>query len=284
MRPETPFTLSRGSHCRRRCHETCLVLPGLVDGGRVACQASHAPPPLRPCRRPGGDPATARGAWRAGSHAAHRGRQGHDRRALRRPRGTHRRPDVGRNAPRTGARPGPARCRLGAMVLPSHHLYVHVPFCRLVCAYCDFVTVGGRGTEIPRYVAALEAELALRPADGELATIYFGGGTPSLLPAGAVADLVAAARARWAGRPAEITLEANPSARESPDWAGLRAAGINRISLGVQSLRDLELATLTRGHTGAAARAAYTAVRAARFETVSVDLIYSIPGQSLADW
>jgi len=170
------------------------------------------------------------------------------------------------------------------MVLPSHHLYVHVPFCRLVCAYCDFVTVGGRATEIPRYVAALEAEMGLRSADGELATIYFGGGTPSLLPADAVADLVVAARGRWAGRPAEITLEANPSARESPDWAGLRAAGINRISLGVQSLRDPELAALARGHTGVEARAAYAGVRAAGFENVSVDLIYGIPGQSLADW
>jgi oxygen-independent coproporphyrinogen-3 oxidase len=159
-----------------------------------------------------------------------------------------------------------------------------VPFCRLVCAYCDFVTVGGRGAEIPRYVAALEAELALRPADGELATIYFGGGTPSLLPADAVADLVAAGQARWNGRPTEITLEANPSARESPDWVGLRAAGVNRISLGVQSFRDPELAALARGHTGAEALDAYTAVRDAGFENVSVDLIYAIPGQSLADW
>ena len=69
------------------------------------------------------------------------------------------------------------QCRAG-----SHHLYVHVPFCRLVCAYCDFVTVGGRGDAIPRYVAALHAELALRPTPGRLTTIYFGGGTPSLLP------------------------------------------------------------------------------------------------------
>ncbi|MGH2385735.1 MAG: radical SAM protein, partial [Candidatus Limnocylindria bacterium] len=69
----------------------------------------------------------------------------------------------------------------------SHHLYVHVPFCRLVCAYCDFVTVGGRARDIPRYVSALLAELDLRPAPGRLTTIYFGGGTPSLLPASDVA-------------------------------------------------------------------------------------------------
>jgi len=129
---------------------------------------------------------------------------------------------------------------------PTHHLYLHVPFCRLVCAYCDFVTVGGRGAEIPRYAEALLTELALRPVSGELATIYLGGGTPSLLAAPAVARLVQAARDRWETDPTEITLEANPSAREAPDWAGLRAAGVNRISLGIQSLRDAELWTLAR--------------------------------------
>ena len=165
-----------------------------------------------------------------------------------------------------------------------HHLYVHVPFCRLVCAYCDFVTVGGRGADIPRYVAALEAEMALRPVSGELATIYFGGGTPSLLAADAVAGLIDAAQTRWGSHPTEITLEANPSTREAPDWAGLRSAGVSRISLGVQSLRDPELLALARGHSAAEALAAYAAVCAAGFANVSVDLIYGIPGQSLADW
>ncbi len=126
--------------------------------------------------------------------------------------------------------------------------------------------------------------MALRPASGELSTIYFGGGTPSLLAADAVAGLVDAAAARWGSQPTEITLEANPSAREAPDWAGLRSAGVNRISLGVQSLRDPELVALARGHTAAEARAAYAAVREAGFANVSVDLIYGIPGQSLADW
>jgi oxygen-independent coproporphyrinogen-3 oxidase len=174
------------------------------------------------------------------------------------------------------------RCRLRAMT--SHHLYVHVPFCRLVCAYCDFVTVGGRGAEIPRYVEALLAELAMRPAAGELATIYFGGGTPSLVPAADIGRLIEAATARWAVAPTEVTLEANPSAREAPDWAGLRAAGVSRISLGVQSLRDADLRMLARGHTAAEARNAFSATRAAGFENVSLDLIYGIPGQSLTDW
>jgi oxygen-independent coproporphyrinogen-3 oxidase len=166
----------------------------------------------------------------------------------------------------------------------SHHLYLHVPFCRLVCAYCDFVTVGGREEAITRYVAALLAELRLRDAPGELATIYFGGGTPSLLPAESIDRLVRAATDRWAGEPMEVTLEANPSAREAPDWLALRAAGVSRISLGVQSVRDEELRTLARGHTAAESRAAVAAVRAAGFANLSIDLIYAIPGQSLAAW
>ena len=167
-----------------------------------------------------------------------------------------------------------------------HHLYVHVPFCRLVCAYCDFVTVGGRATEIGRYTDALESELALRVAPGVLRTVYFGGGTPSLLSPEQVARVVAAGRARWARSVAleEITLEANPSAREAPDWAGLRAAGVTRISLGVQSLRDADLVALARGHDAGEARGAYAAARTAGFDNVNLDLIYGIPGQSLDDW
>jgi oxygen-independent coproporphyrinogen III oxidase len=166
----------------------------------------------------------------------------------------------------------------------SHHLYVHIPFCRLVCAYCDFVTVGGRASEIPRYVDALLAELAIRDAPGELETIYFGGGTPSLLPAESVARVVDAAAERWGRRAGEMTLEANPSSREAPDWAGLREAGVNRISLGLQSLRDAELVRLARGHSAAEGRASYAAARDADFRNVSIDLIYGIPGQSLSDW
>jgi oxygen-independent coproporphyrinogen-3 oxidase len=119
---------------------------------------------------------------------------------------------------------------------------------------------------------------------GELATIYFGGGTPSLLPPTSVQRVVEAGVARWGSSPAEVTLEANPSARESPDWAGLRAAGVNRISLGIQSLRDPELWALARGQTAAEGLAAFAAARDAGFTNVSVDLIYGIPGQSGADW
>jgi oxygen-independent coproporphyrinogen-3 oxidase len=166
----------------------------------------------------------------------------------------------------------------------SHHLYVHVPFCRLVCAYCDFVTVAGRRAEIPRYIDGLITEMSLRPAPGDLETAYFGGGTPSLLPGSAVERVLQTAMDRWAGHPSEVSVEANPSARENPDWAGLRSAGVNRVSLGIQSLRDSELRRLARGHTAAEARAAYRDARRAGFDNVSVDLIYGIPGQSVADW
>ncbi len=170
-------------------------------------------------------------------------------------------------------------------VATPHHLYVHVPFCRLVCAYCDFVTVGGRAHDLPRYAAALRDEIALRPAPGELRTIYFGGGTPSLLSPDEVGLIISAAQDRWARLALEeVTLEANPSRREAPDWAGLRAAGVTRISLGVQSLREEELRALARGHTAGEAHEAFAAARAAGFDNVSIDLIYGIPGQSLADW
>jgi oxygen-independent coproporphyrinogen-3 oxidase len=166
-----------------------------------------------------------------------------------------------------------------------HHLYVHVPFCRLVCAYCDFVTVGGRADDIPRYTDALLAEINIRPAPGELRTIYFGGGTPSLLTAEQVAAIIDTALGRWGSTAVdEVTLEANPSAREAPDWAGLGAAGVTRISLGVQSLRDEDLHALARGHTAGEARDAFAAARSASFDNISIDLIYGIPGQSLDNW
>ncbi len=168
---------------------------------------------------------------------------------------------------------------------PSHHLYVHVPFCRLVCAYCDFVTVGGRAHDVGRYADALRRELDLRPAPGELRTVYFGGGTPSLLDGATIGAILDAARVRWPMSALdEVTLEANPSSRETPDWDGYRNAGVTRISLGVQSLRDEELTSLARGHTGDEARDALAAARAAGFRDISIDLIYGIGGQSLADW
>lgn len=173
----------------------------------------------------------------------------------------------------------------GVMLDQPHHLYVHVPFCRLVCAYCDFVTLGGRAGDLARYADALLAELALRPAPGELRTISFGGGTPSLMDPKHVDGVISAALDRWE-RVAleEVALEANPSRREAPEWHGLRAAGVTRVSLGVQSLRDDELRALARGHTADEARESFAGARAAGFDNIGIDLIYGIPGQSTADW
>ncbi|MEO7118413.1 MAG: radical SAM family heme chaperone HemW [Candidatus Limnocylindrales bacterium] len=166
-----------------------------------------------------------------------------------------------------------------------HHLYVHVPFCRLVCAYCDFVTVGGRADDIPRYADALVAEIGLRSAPGELRTIYFGGGTPSLLTGPQVGRVIRTATDHWERAALEeVTVEANPSERETPDWDGFRVAGVTRVSLGIQSLLDADLEVLARGHTAREGRAAFAAARAAGFDNLSIDLIYGIPGQSLDDW
>ena len=114
--------------------------------------------------------------------------------------------------------------------------------------------------------------------------MYFGGGTPSLLDGATIGAILDAARERWPTALDEVTIEANPSSRETPDWAGYRAAGVTRISLGVQSLRDQELVSLARGHSAAEARDAFAAARSARFEDVSIDLIYGIGGQTLDDW
>ena len=182
------------------------------------------------------------------------------------------------------ARSTAGKARHVAFAAP-HHLYVHVPFCRLVCAYCDFVTVGGRARDIPGYVDALVRELSLRPAVGELRTIYFGGGTPSLLTGAHVGAVIQTASDRWKSVDLdEVTVEANPSSRESPDWSSLLTAGVTRISLGLQSLRDTELTALARGHSAAEALTAFGGARVAGFDNISIDVIYGIPGQSLDDW
>src|SRR5262249_18992380 len=140
---------------------------------------------------------------------------------------------------------------------------VHVPFCERVCPYCDFAVVGVRdlGAEPERgFVAALEVELeraveALALEGRRLATLYFGGGTPSLLGADSVARLIDALRARFAGTPEEVTLELNPGRVERERIPAFRGAGVTRISVGVQALDDTVLRRLGRAHRAADARA-----------------------------
>jgi oxygen-independent coproporphyrinogen-3 oxidase len=169
-------------------------------------------------------------------------------------------------------------------------VYVHVPFCERVCPYCDFAVVAARSLARDAedtYVAALLAELALRRGDFRdlpLASLYLGGGTPALLRPDSVARVVDAVRAAFpaAGEP-EVTLEANPSTLECSRLPGFRAAGVNRLSLGIQSFDDTSLRRLGRAHRAEAGREALRAARAAGFANLSLDLIVGAPGQTAAD-
>jgi oxygen-independent coproporphyrinogen-3 oxidase len=162
---------------------------------------------------------------------------------------------------------------------------VHVPFCRRKCRYCSFYSDPDL-TLVPAWLAALEVEARLyEGAFGVFDTLYLGGGTPSLLAAREIARLVEMLRRRFRFEPAgEITLEANPDDLTTEKLRLYRNLGVNRLSLGVQSLRDEELAFLGRRHTAAQAEAALDRVLGAGFAAVAVDLIYGLPEQSLLIW
>jgi oxygen-independent coproporphyrinogen-3 oxidase len=168
-------------------------------------------------------------------------------------------------------------------------VYLHVPFCERVCPYCDFAVVATRQLvprDEERYVAALLAELAGRApgfAERSLETIYFGGGTPSLLRPESIERLVLALRQAFSGAPREITLEANPSTLERERLPGFRAAGVDRLSLGVQSFDDRILKKLGRAHRAEAVHGTLAAARQAGFENLSLDLIVGAPGQTRGD-
>lgn len=193
---------------------------------------------------------------------------------------------------------------------PPVALYVHVPFCRSLCPYCDFVVYAGADAVGPRsrvgaFLVALGRELDLRadaldaafgkpgaatgraaaPGRPPLATLYLGGGTPSLLPADAVAGLVEHVRRRFGlAAGAEVTLEANPGPDDRGDLVGFAAAGVTRLSLGAQSLDERELRALGRRHRAADVADAVAAAREAGIGQVSLDLLYDVPGQRLATW
>jgi oxygen-independent coproporphyrinogen-3 oxidase len=165
-------------------------------------------------------------------------------------------------------------------------LYVHIPFCSSICHYCNF-NRGLLETGLKdRYVAALDGEIRRSPHVGEGAdTIFFGGGTPSLLDPAEIARLVAACRETFSlSRDAEITLETNPETSTSERMAGFREAGVNRISFGVQSFHDAELRRLGRIHSAGRARDAVREARSAGFDNVSLDLMMWLPQQSTEDW
>ncbi len=175
----------------------------------------------------------------------------------------------------------------------AYALYLHIPFCRQRCSYCDFNTYTTLGDLQAAYVAALAAEIrqvgALAAAAGDprpaVRTIFLGGGTPSLLSPEQLGDILAAAREAFAVLPdAEITMEANPGTVSAGTLAAYRALGVNRLSFGVQSALPGELALLGRAHDFAAAVEAVGLARAAGFDNLNLDLIYGLPGQSVADW
>jgi oxygen-independent coproporphyrinogen III oxidase len=176
----------------------------------------------------------------------------------------------------------PRADRLGA--------YVHVPFCTKRCGYCSFNTAPYLAAAVPRFLRALDAEIALAAAAPwsagvRLRTVFLGGGTPSLLAPDELAGVLDALRTRLGVEPdAEITVECNPESVTAERFAGYRAAGVTRISLGVQSLDDRVLPTLDRLHSAADARRAFDVARTAGFPHVSVDLIYGLPGEDEAGW
>jgi oxygen-independent coproporphyrinogen-3 oxidase len=188
-------------------------------------------------------------------------------------------------------------------------IYIHIPFCRSRCSYCDFATGAYEGQLAERYVSALTAEIStfkLPPvpdphvphdaasgdANAERAdaacdvdTIYFGGGTPSLLTPAQVERIVRAVGERFrVAAGAEVTLEMNPGTVTPELAAGFRACGINRASFGLQTFDDEQLRRLGRTHTAADARRTLSLLRAAGFDNVSFDLIAGLPGQTLSQW
>lgn len=174
--------------------------------------------------------------------------------------------------------------------MTAFHLYVHVPFCRSRCPYCAFYFVVGRKGARDPYVAAVEGEIAAAAGDERfagrpVASIYFGGGTPSLLAPAAVERILERAREGFAvENGAEISLEANPDGLTVETLRGLRAAGVNRLTLGWQSLRKDDLRGLGRTHKPEDAPRSLEAARRAGFGSVGVDLMFGLPGRTPEEW
>lgn len=164
-------------------------------------------------------------------------------------------------------------------------LYLHIPFCVQKCLYCDFCSLPGQGAEtLAAYAAALCRELELRSCREEITSVFLGGGTPSLLPEEALASIFEAIGRNYSlSADCEISLEANPGTLRREFLRTARAAGVNRLSIGVQALQDRLLRSIGRIHSAAQAKQALDLAREAGFENLSVDLMYALPGQSEAD-
>ncbi len=175
------------------------------------------------------------------------------------------------------------------MTMSPFALYIHVPFCAQKCPYCDFNTYAVERVPDADYTEALLAELDMWGRDPRLvgrsvSTIFFGGGTPSLLSAASLSRIIEKARMLFGVvRGAEITLEANPSTPSEAIYAGFLDATINRLSFGVQSFDSQRLALLGRDHSPEDAQRAVSQARSSGFQNVSLDLIFGVPGQSAKD-
>jgi oxygen-independent coproporphyrinogen-3 oxidase len=164
-------------------------------------------------------------------------------------------------------------------------VYVHVPFCSAICNYCNFNRGLYDESLKARYVEAVCREIRLRAEPVAVDSIFFGGGTPSLLTRADVGAVLGACRAAFDVTPdAEITLEANPESVSVASLEGYRAVGVNRVSFGVQSFRDEELTRLTRLHSASRAREAVQEARTAGFDNLSLDLMMWLPRQTVAEW
>ena len=165
-------------------------------------------------------------------------------------------------------------------------LYVHIPFCRRKCSYCDFASSAEHDESLRKeYVEAVGAEIAERGTGGAADTVFFGGGTPSVLEARGLEEILGALRRAFrVAADAEVSLEANPESVSEEGLAAWRAAGINRLSLGLQSLDDGLLRGLGRIHSGAEGVAAVAAAARAGFSNLGVDLMFGLPGQDAAAW
>ncbi|MDP3713123.1 MAG: radical SAM family heme chaperone HemW [Mycobacteriales bacterium] len=198
---------------------------------------------------------------------------------------------VGLPVPATGELPASAVTSLGRA---PFGIYLHVPFCRTRCGYCDFNTYTpselGGGTQQATYVESVLAEIALArrvlgPDAPPIDTVFVGGGTPTLLPAGDLVRVLDAVREAFGlADDAEVTTEANPDSVDLAALEQLRAGGFTRVSFGMQSAVPHVLAVLDRTHTPGRPAAAVAEARAAGFEQVSLDLIYGTPGESDEDW
>ncbi len=166
-------------------------------------------------------------------------------------------------------------------------VYVHWPYCKRICPYCDFNVYRDRGVDAARWSAALARDLegwAAKTPERHLTSLYFGGGTPSLAPTAVIEGVIADCERLWGFAPdPEITIEANPTSADLDRFAAFRTAGVNRLSLGVQSFDDAALTFLGRDHDAAAARRAIDAALA-RFPRVTADFIYARPGQTINQW